>query len=240
MTLPASGAISLNNVNVELGLSGTASISMNDANVRSLFAVPSGQISMSNGYGKTWRDGSTSARAATSAQAIKQATGTTTSGVYWILVNGSPKQVYCDMNGTYTGDAANGYMLYQNFGSSPFQAGRALVNTGQSNFSSNGWSPQGGSSQLNGDNLWSWNGGFAQYNTFHSWQLSSPSASVLRIRWGNANNANNATLFVNGVNTRVVGPSEITITQANFTPTTNMIQLQEVGGIVAAYWIFVR
>ncbi len=52
MTLPASGAISLNNVNVELGLSGTTSISMNQANVRTLFGVPSGAISMSNGYGK--------------------------------------------------------------------------------------------------------------------------------------------------------------------------------------------
>jgi hypothetical protein len=30
MALPASGAISLNQVNVELGLSGTASISLND------------------------------------------------------------------------------------------------------------------------------------------------------------------------------------------------------------------
>jgi hypothetical protein len=39
MTLPASGAISLNNVNVELGLSGTAATSMNDANVRSYVTV---------------------------------------------------------------------------------------------------------------------------------------------------------------------------------------------------------
>ena len=53
MTLPASGPISLNNVNVELGLSGTTLISMNQASVRTLFAVPSGAISMSNGYGKS-------------------------------------------------------------------------------------------------------------------------------------------------------------------------------------------
>ena len=52
MTLPVSGAISLNNVNVELGLSGTTTISMNQASVRTLFAVPSGAISMSDGYGK--------------------------------------------------------------------------------------------------------------------------------------------------------------------------------------------
>ena len=52
MTLPVSGAISLNQVNVELGLSGTTTISMNQASVRTLFGVPSGTISMSNGYGK--------------------------------------------------------------------------------------------------------------------------------------------------------------------------------------------
>ena len=55
MTLPASGAISLNQVNVELGLSGTTSINMNQASVRTLFGVPSGAISMSNGYGKSNR-----------------------------------------------------------------------------------------------------------------------------------------------------------------------------------------
>jgi len=53
MTLPASGAISLNDVNVELGLSATAQIGMNDAAVRALFEVPSGAISMSDGYGKS-------------------------------------------------------------------------------------------------------------------------------------------------------------------------------------------
>lgn len=55
MALPASGAISLNNVNVELGLSGTATIGMNDAAVRTLFAKSGSgtTISMSDGYGKS-------------------------------------------------------------------------------------------------------------------------------------------------------------------------------------------
>lgn len=53
MTLPSSGAISLSNVDTELGLSSTAQISMNCTNVRTLFGVPSGAISMSNGYGKS-------------------------------------------------------------------------------------------------------------------------------------------------------------------------------------------
>ena len=53
MALPASGAISLSQVNVELGLASTTVINMNQATVRTLFGVPSGAISMSNGYGKS-------------------------------------------------------------------------------------------------------------------------------------------------------------------------------------------
>ena len=53
MPLPSSGAISLNDVNVELGNTATAQISMNDAAVRTLFQVASGAISMSDGYGKS-------------------------------------------------------------------------------------------------------------------------------------------------------------------------------------------
>jgi len=53
MALPSSGAISLNNVNVELGNSGTASINMGSAAVRDLFGVSSGAIDMADGYGKS-------------------------------------------------------------------------------------------------------------------------------------------------------------------------------------------
>jgi len=54
MTLPASGPISLADVNTELQLSSTAMISLNDTNVRTLFGASSGVISMSDGYGKEY------------------------------------------------------------------------------------------------------------------------------------------------------------------------------------------
>lgn len=53
MALPGSGQISLNDVNIELGISPGTLISLNDSAVRTLFGVPSGTISLSNGYGKS-------------------------------------------------------------------------------------------------------------------------------------------------------------------------------------------
>ena len=72
MTLPSAGnPISLQQVNVELGNSGTASINMGSSAVRGLFDVSSGAIDMSDGYGKA------------NAQYISASGGTTsTSGGY--------------------------------------------------------------------------------------------------------------------------------------------------------------
>ena len=52
MALPASGAISFSDINTELGVASTTQRSLNDAAVRTLFAVSSGAITMNNGYGK--------------------------------------------------------------------------------------------------------------------------------------------------------------------------------------------
>lgn len=53
MALPSTGPISLANVNVELGLSSTTAISLNQTNVRTLAGVASGTISMADLRGKS-------------------------------------------------------------------------------------------------------------------------------------------------------------------------------------------
>tara|TARA_R110001599_G_C12192036_1_gene654973 strand:- start:523 stop:1518 length:996 start_codon:yes stop_codon:yes gene_type:complete len=54
MALPASGnSISLQQTNVELGLTATAAINMGGSAVRGLFGVSSGAIDMSDGFGKS-------------------------------------------------------------------------------------------------------------------------------------------------------------------------------------------
>jgi hypothetical protein len=52
MALPLSGTISLSQVNVELGVLASAIRSLNDSTTRTLFNKASGQISLSDGYGK--------------------------------------------------------------------------------------------------------------------------------------------------------------------------------------------
>jgi hypothetical protein len=55
MTLPASGAISLFDVNVELGRTGTTQIALGDTIVRTLFATASGAVGLNVGYSKSSR-----------------------------------------------------------------------------------------------------------------------------------------------------------------------------------------
>jgi hypothetical protein len=103
---------------------------------------------------RKWRDGSTSALAASSADAIKQLTGTTTSTDYWINCNGTARLIFCDMNGTYTnqsgtGDSSKGYMLLMAFGNSNSTLANGLAHT-----STIYWNdPSGGSINLSGVGL---------------------------------------------------------------------------------------
>ena len=66
MALPSSGAISLQQVNIELGRSSTATISLNDSITRGLFGKASGVISLLDGRGKSSQFGLTIASNLTS------------------------------------------------------------------------------------------------------------------------------------------------------------------------------
>ena len=55
MSLQSTGTISFNNINVELGLSSTATITLNDAAVRTLAGVPSGPINLYSFYAKSYK-----------------------------------------------------------------------------------------------------------------------------------------------------------------------------------------
>ncbi len=112
MTLPSSGAISMSNVDVELGLSSTAQITLNDSAVRTLFGVSSGQISMSNGYGKSNRVSITINIANTSKNynIFSNRGGTYVAGKADITVNvGSGYTVGSTSTGTYALDTGSGW-----------------------------------------------------------------------------------------------------------------------------------
>lgn len=53
MPLPASGVITMGDVNVELGYAASAVISLNNTAVRGLFGIASGAISLNDGHGKS-------------------------------------------------------------------------------------------------------------------------------------------------------------------------------------------
>jgi hypothetical protein len=92
---------------------------------------------------KKWYDGSTSALAASSALQIKNTTGTTTNGLYWINIPTiGPTQIYCDMNtdgGGWMRFALAGapvgnsnHIVFHQFGN--FETGRSYDNTSFSRF----------------------------------------------------------------------------------------------------------
>lgn len=129
MALPASGAISLSQVSVELGAGSTSTRSLNDSTTRTLFGVASGQISLSQGYGKANQfafsisSNQTNANLATLAtnagwNGTSKVVATINSGIYIssnavgtaaLTVSGSfPGGLELTNNGYIVGDGGNG------------------------------------------------------------------------------------------------------------------------------------
>lgn len=126
MTLQSSGAISLSQVNTELGRSSTASISLGETAVRTLAGVASGAISMSNLYGK-----SSEAVTVSNLDIYASRVGSGTAIASYQL--NSTGDIYKGVNGTFTdiGDwitpksAASNYEVYAT-GTDGFITGSAL------------------------------------------------------------------------------------------------------------------
>jgi hypothetical protein len=120
MALPVSGAISFNDINVELGVAGTTQASLNQASYRTLAGVPSGEISLSDFYGKA---NEFNLVFSTNQTNINVATAATAAG--W---NGSAKLIVTINSGVYVGGSGAGSTAMTISGS--FPEGLFVVNNG--------------------------------------------------------------------------------------------------------------
>jgi hypothetical protein len=154
MTMVSSGPISLGgtatsgglnqSVNVELGRSGTASINMNEAAVRTLAGVPSGAITMNNFYGKSNRvaiSRTFTANTANASQNLSAIAGyvagksditiTINSGIY--LYSTSTGTPGLNLTGGTTGDTVtlvnNGFIMGMGGTGGGYQSGAATFGT---------------------------------------------------------------------------------------------------------------
>jgi hypothetical protein len=120
MALPPSGAISFNNINVELGVSGTTQASLGQTSYRTLAGVASGQISMSNFYGKANQFSFTISVNQTNANLASLATA-----AGW---NGSSQLIATIGSGVYVSSSSTGTPGLTVNGS--FPGGVSLINNG--------------------------------------------------------------------------------------------------------------
>ena len=197
---------------------------------------------------RKFADGTTSSGAVDHVSQI-YSLGITTNGDYYININGTPTLVYCDLDGTYTGDSSNGYMLYQSFGSTDWISSNAISGTSitSSNYGSYGWTSSGSSTYETTDRIEFFSTGStdSNFNTNSALALGGISVSNFAIKFGHEYDQGGSRLFVNESQVGFLGPTNSTAVitgSINTSGTTPLIRVFEGDGvsISSIYYIFLR
>jgi hypothetical protein len=195
--------------------------------------------------GSNWpgvKDGLTPETAADSAAQILAGNPSAASGNYYIFVNGTAKQVYCDM----TNDGG-GWMLWNTFGTAAYQAGYAILpdNTNDTTFTANQWTRNTGTPFF-GTNYIEWGlscsaQGYIQTNAIGATLNITP--TQLRTQFRNNHSISQVDLIVNN-STIATASAATTVTSSsvsiNFSGTTPVLRYLEYNAIPRLYWAFLK
>tara|TARA_B100002019_G_scaffold239840_1_gene215338 strand:- start:955 stop:2349 length:1395 start_codon:yes stop_codon:yes gene_type:complete len=210
--------------------------------------------------------GSAQSYPASNAAAIKTADPNITNGAYWITVDGTAKQVYCDFDGTYTGDSSNSYMLYQAFGSSYSSLFTGALDdiytdhldvlnsaSGGNNNPGGGWNNDlvtnagsyyyGVGIGVGTDNFYFYAGGGSGHNTQHqNYLITTPAITRIAIKGGGGNSGHgNVAITVSGAGQIISSGYIQTASSGNVnTSSGTFIDCAETGSSIGRlYYIFV-
>lgn len=195
--------------------------------------------------GSNWpgvKDGLTPETAADSAAQILAGNPAATSGDYYIIVNGTAKQIYCDM----TNDGG-GWMLWFTFGTAPYQSGKAILPdiTNNTVFAANSWTTNTASPSY-GTNYISWGlscsaQGYIQTDSIAATLNVTP--TLLRTQFRNQHSVSQVDLITNNVVRATANPGTTVLSSSvpiDFSGTSPVLRYLEYNSIPYAYWGFLK